>query len=135
MIKKTSEIPADKKDCKNIQINSSQASNSTVPKVVEHDYSNTRDTSFSTCEKEMKDDDFCIQCELCQSWFCLECKGMSEALYNELVSSDHSDNVIWCCNGCRQAIPGVRKVLNAVSSIHTLQESINKRLTNLEEKN
>ena len=67
----------------------------------------------------MKDDDSCIQCELCQSWFCLDCIGMSDAFYNELVSSDHSDNVIWYCNGCSQAIPGVCKVLNAVTSIHT----------------
>ena len=101
MKKKTSEIHADKKGGKNNQNNSSQASNSNVPKVVEHSYSYTRDTLCSTCEKEVKDDDSCIQCELCQSWFCLECIGMSEAFYNELASSDQSDNVILssctCC--------------------------------------
>ena len=90
-----------KKGGKNNQNNSSQASNSNVPKVVEHSYSYSRETLCSTSEKEGKDDDSCIQCELCQSWFCLECIGMSEAFYNELASSDQSDNVIWdsctCC--------------------------------------
>ena len=108
--------------------------NSSMSKGIEHSYSNNRDTVCSTCENMLSDDDPSIQCELCESWFCLECTEMSQGFYNELVSSAHSDNVIWYCNGCRRAIPGVRKVLNAVSSIHTLQESMNKRLINLEEK-
>ena len=47
------------------------------------------------CDHEVSNDDPCIQCELCESWFCFECIGMSEAFYNELVSSSHGDNVIW----------------------------------------
>ena len=61
-------------------------------------------------------------------------KITSETFYNELVSSEHSDNVIWYCNGCRKAFPGVRKVLNTVTLIHTAQENMNKRLQSLEEK-
>ena len=131
--KRTSEKPADKKGGKNNQ-NSSQSTNSNMSKSAEHSYGDNRDTFCSMCDHEVSDDDPCIQCELCESWFCLECIGMSEAFYNELVSSSHGDNVIWYCNGCKRAIPGVRKVLNAVTSIHTLQENMNKRLTSLEEK-
>lgn len=56
------------------------------------------------------------------------------SFYNELVRSEQSDNVIWYCNGCKKVIPGVRKVLNTVTLIHTMQESMNERLQKLEDK-
>lgn len=131
MTKRNKQVkPAEKGGGKSGQVPSRAANTS----ISEHSYSNTKDILCSVCEVDVNDEDPCIQCELCESWFCLECTGMSETFYNEPVSSEHSDNVIFYCNGCRKAIPGVRKVLNTVTLIHTAQENMNKRLQSLEEK-
>ena len=75
MTKRNKQVkPAEKGGGKNGQV-PSRAANT---RLSEHSYSNTKDILCSICEVDVNDEDPCMQCELCESWFCLECTRMSE---------------------------------------------------------
>lgn len=100
----------------------------------EHNYSIIDPNICSGCQDTIGENDDGIQCEVCEYWYCVACSGMSITFYKELVNSDIADNFIWYCNGCKKAIPGVRKVLQAVSTIKESQDALNERIENIETK-
>jgi uncharacterized protein Yka (UPF0111/DUF47 family) len=57
---------------------------------------------------------------------------LSSSFYKELTKSKISENIIWYCDGCKKAVPGVRKVLQIVNNLKESQDSINQRLSKVE---
>lgn len=98
----------------------------------EHSYSVRNGNACSECNAEVQDEG--IQCELCDYWFCIPCSGMSNAFFDELVNSCLSENIIWYCEGCNKAIPGVKTVLRVVNKMKESHDQMNARLDRMEEK-
>lgn len=98
----------------------------------EHSYSVRNGNVCSDCNVEVQDEG--IQCELCDYWFCVPCSKMSNSFFDELVNSSLSENIIWYCEGCNKAIPGVKKVLRVVNKMKESQDQMNARLDRMEEK-
>ncbi|KAH3706268.1 hypothetical protein DPMN_065653 [Dreissena polymorpha] len=57
---------------------------------------------------------------------------MTHTFYQEILSEENNGNCIWYCNGCKKAIPGVRKVLNMVSLIKNSQDTMMVRIEKIE---
>ncbi|KAH3849160.1 hypothetical protein DPMN_091556 [Dreissena polymorpha] len=57
---------------------------------------------------------------------------MTHTFYQELLSDENNGNCIWICNGCKKAIPCVRKVLNMVSLITNSQDTMLVRIEKIE---
>lgn len=100
---------------------------------MEHNYS-CNESNCNECGQAINEHDDGIQCEVCNFWYCIECSGMSKTFYSELVKPELNENFIWYCNGCKKAIPGVRKVLHLVSSMKDSQDKMDKRLEVMESK-
>ncbi|KAH3885891.1 hypothetical protein DPMN_009889 [Dreissena polymorpha] len=91
---------------------------------LDHDYNVRNENLCVDCKDLLPYDGNSIQCELSDSWYCVPCSGITHTFYQELLSEENNGNCIWYCNGCKKAIPGVRKVLNMVSlikKIHRIQ--------------
>ena len=108
----------------------------TKPTNNDHSYTEntTKNSNCEICRDVISEDDPGIQCEVCDPWYCLQDSGMSQIFYEELLNTEQYANIIWYCNACKKAIPGVKKVLNAVSSMKKTNDEMKVRLDKLEEK-
>ena len=98
----------------------------------EHGYSIRNENKCVVCDEQLPDDGDSIQCELCDTWYCVPCSGMTNTFYQELVAEENNGNCLWYCNGCKKAIPVVRKVLNMVSLMKNSQDTMIGRIERIE---
>lgn len=60
-----------------------------------------------------------IDCDICDSSYCLKCSKVNPSLFDEIVEDD---SLIWTCPCCKVAVPGIKRILVAMTK---LQEKIN----------
>ena len=73
-------------------------------------------------QNTLLDDNFC------EHWLCFPCSKLKKVVYQALRESP--DNVMWFCQYCCTAFPGVKKAMVQIGSLDMLED----RYTNLEQR-
>jgi uncharacterized CHY-type Zn-finger protein len=76
--------------------------------------------SCGSCRETLREPDKALKCDFCDRWFCLPCSQLSENVYVLLIE-EGMDNLMWFCEGCKHALPGVKNIVKGVKSV---QESV-----------
>ena len=87
-------------------------------------------TCISCCNVFTGEDDKLMECERCDSWFCIECLDMSELVYNVMVERKDSH---WFCSECEKpAITAVKTDKDIEERCAAYMTSITNRLEKIE---
>src|SRR5580693_4121381 len=54
-----------------------------------------------TCHKTVVDDDWALECEMCDEWYHIKCQGIEEDEYDFL---NKHKSVHWYCNACNKSV-------------------------------
>ena len=73
-----------------------------------------------------------IKCNFCEHWLCYPCSKLKRVVYQALRESP--DNVMWFCDYCCTAFPGVKKVMIQIGSLEDKYTNLEDRVDKLEEK-
>ena len=76
------------------------------------------------CEVEITDDDNAIECDICKSFVCLDCTGLTEEVFNYLVEKEA--DIPHICKPCKAEIPRVRELMGLKKKYNELTEEITK---------
>lgn len=100
-------------------------------------------TSCSECAIDIGDDARALQCERCltgkEKWKCADCLGLTDELYDLLVSTDRH-GLHWFCNNCEAVVleghsDNMDRMLAAVDEMgKSLMEAVNDTHRKFEEK-
>ena len=84
------------------------------------------------CKKAITMDNEGIKCNFCEHWLCFPCSKLKKVVYQALRESP--DNVMWFCEYCCTAFPGVKKVMVQIGSLEDRYSNLEERVDKLEEK-
>jgi hypothetical protein len=66
------------------------------------------------CNKKVKEKEKALQCEICEMWYHIECRGVSVAMYKLLIGE--GKNIHWFCDNCNGAVAKIYKVVCTVQN-------------------
>ena len=72
-----------------------------------------------------------IKRNFCEHWLCYPCSKLKRVVYQALRESP--DNVMWFCDYCCTAFPGVKKVMVQIGLLEDKYTNLEKRVDKLEE--
>ena len=84
------------------------------------------------CDKNITMNNEGIKCNFCEHWLCFPCSKLKKVVYQALRESP--DNVMWFCQYCCTAFPGVKKVMVQIGSLEDRYTNLEQRVDKLEEK-
>ena len=90
--------------------------------------SNKKETCLD-CENKVNKEDKALECEVCRSWFHIECQSVSERVY-EVFNVEDSNQIHWYCKYCNR---GSGKIVQILSSMAEATEMLEKRIEETEE--
>ena len=82
------------------------------------------------CEKLLPKSSEGVCCNFCEHWYCLKCSHLKKMIYQALKGSP--DSLMWFCEHCLTAFPGVKKVMIQIGSLEDKYEKLDERVTSLE---
>ena len=86
------------------------------------------------CKKLVKNEDYAMECEICDQWFHIKCQNITQAEYNYIKGGTKKKSLSkmhWYCLTCdRMAVHFMKTITN----IHAKQEKMEERINNIEEK-
>ncbi|KAK3896272.1 hypothetical protein Pcinc_000016 [Petrolisthes cinctipes] len=94
----------------------------------------TKEIFCGKCEKEVKDADFALQCEICEVWFHTKCEGIPAAVYHFMIEKDAGKQLNWnfshCHRGCAKLYSRMKQLDDKQSElsgkhqtlVHTVDE-------------
>ena len=83
------------------------------------------------CKKTITMENDGIKCNFCEHWLCYPCSKLKRVVYQALRESP--DNVMWFCDYCCTAFPGVKKVMVQIGSLEDKYTNLEERVDKLEE--
>src|SRR6267154_3424299 len=69
------------------------------------------DYKCKVCDEIVKDGDFGIACEICESWFHIKCEDMSAEEYAFL---DAHKSLHWYCKACNKSVANAIKLFSSL---------------------
>ena len=85
------------------------------------------------CSKLVKNEDFAMECEICDQWFHTKCQNITKAEYNYIKGGSKKKSLSkmqWYCRTCdRMAV----NFMKTMTNLHVKQEKIEERVGSLEE--
>ena len=98
----------------------------------DNDSENEDQAPCHNCKKMITMENDGIKCNFCEHWLCFPCSKLKKVVYQALRESP--DNVMWFCDYCCTAFPGVKKVMVQIGSLEDRYSSLEERVDKLEEK-
>ena len=83
------------------------------------------------CKKIITMENDGIKCNFCEHWLCYPCSKLKRVVYQALRESP--DNVMWFCDYCCTAFPGVKKVMVQIGLLEDKYTYLEERVDKLEE--
>ena len=86
------------------------------------------------CSKLVKNEDFAMECEICDQWFNIKCQSITKAEYNYIKGGSKKKSLSkmhWYCHTCYRMAANFMKTM---TNLHAKQEKIEGRIGSLEEK-
>ena len=81
------------------------------------------------CDTNITDATKGMGCEICKTYICLNCTGISEDVYNYLVENDVE--IPFICKPCKEEIPKVRELMGLKTKHNELVEEVSQLKTEL----
>ena len=97
----------------------------------ENESENEDQAPCQMCKKTITMENDGIKCNFCEHWLCYPCSKLKRVVYQALRESP--DNVIWFCDYCCTAFPGVKKVMIQTGSLDDKYTNLEERVDKLEE--
>ena len=73
----------------------------------------------------------CLNCSICNFWFCLECSHVSNKVYDVLKSEPNVKNLPFNCDGCTRVLPKITELAKALHLQQLKIESCEKKYEDL----
>lgn len=97
----------------------------------ENDLTTDEIVTCQDCKKTFVQGTNGIDCDFCDHWFCLNCSKLKKSVYQAIKST--RDNLMWFCEHCLTAFPGVKKMMMKVANLDDRVDKLETRVKNLEE--
>ena len=82
------------------------------------------ETDCGKCEKEVKETDCALECEVCDVWFHIECEGIPKAVYKFILEKEAGEQLSWHCSFCKRGCVKLNKRIKKLDEQH--KDMINK---------
>ena len=79
-------------------------------------------------------EDFAMECEICDQWFHIKCQNITKAEYNYIKGGSKKNSLSkmhWYCHTCDRMAGNFMKTM---TNLHVKQEKIEERIGSLEDK-
>lgn len=77
------------------------------------------------CKTDLNSKCKSIACDFCNSWYCVACSKLKLSIFEEIGKLP---NVLWTCNHCTIALPGLKNILNKLSSFESRFEKLEEQI-------
>lgn len=80
------------------------------------------------CDQLLDKDSQALQCNMCGSWYCLQCSKLSPVMY-KAMTEENSDSCMYVCPPCLGALPTLKSINKTLTDI---KQSTTERFDKLE---
>ena len=82
------------------------------------------------CMNEVKDNEYGLECDLCQKWYHINCQSIGKTVYN--ILNKRNDQIHWFCKDCNEnAIDSIKHIQHVQKKVQTLESEVtNLKLSN-----